>query len=166
MKNITCAFRDEMEWASNMYESPLVFDGTINNLQQIYPQFKFDGLTYASSEHLFQALKATNDKDKEFIRNAKTPQDSKKNGRAVFIRMDWESVKVDAMRVSLYLKFYHKTELIEKLIETGDRYLEETNWWNDTFWGVYYKTGKGENWLGRLLMELRSHLKLLWRIEL
>lgn len=164
-KIVTCAFRDEMEWASNMYESTLVFDGNINNLQQIYPQFKFDGLEYGSSEHLFQALKATNDKDKELVRTSTTPQKSKKNGRKIFMRMDWDSVKVDAMRVALYLKFYHNPKLIEKLILTNNQYLEETNWWNDTFWGVYYKTNKGENWLGRLLMELRSHFKMLWRLE-
>jgi len=164
-KIVTCAFMDEMAWASNMYVAPLIFDGNINNLQQIYSQFKFDGLEYGSSEHLFQSLKTTNDKDKEFVRTAASPKISKKNGRKIFIRMDWESVKIDAMRLALYLKFYHNPELLEKLIKTGNQYLEETNWWNDTFWGVYYKTGKGENWLGRLLMELRSNLQLLWRIK-
>jgi predicted NAD-dependent protein-ADP-ribosyltransferase YbiA (DUF1768 family) len=29
------------------------------------------------------------------------------------------------------------------------------NWWGDTFWGTD-KDGKGENMLGRLLMEVRG----------
>ena len=90
---------------------------------------------------------------------------SKSLGSKVFSRMDWESVKIDAMRLALYLKFHQNPYLIEKLLKTENEPIVEVNWWNDTFWGVYYKNGKGENWLGRLLMELRLHLKLLWRVE-
>lgn len=44
-----------------------------------------------------------------------------------------------------------------KLLETGEAYLEETNYWKDTFWGVY--NGTGENRLGRLLMLVRDELR-------
>lgn len=30
--------------------------------------------------------------------------------------------------------------------------------WNDKFWGVCLKTGKGSNTLGKLIMEIRSNL--------
>ena len=40
------------------------------------------------------------------------------------------------------------------LQETRDFYLEETNWWNDTFWGVCNR--KGKNILGHLLMKIRD----------
>ena len=43
------------------------------------------------------------------------------------------------------------------LLKTGNSHLEETNYWHDTFWGVY--NGKGENHLGRLLMIVRDELK-------
>ena len=43
------------------------------------------------------------------------------------------------------------------LLDTGDAYLEETNYWHDTFWGVY--NGEGRNHLGRLLMVVRDELK-------
>ena len=47
-------------------------------------------------------------------------------------------------------------ELKIKLIQTGDAYLEETNSWNDTYWGVC--DGKGENILGHMLMKLRKDI--------
>ena len=54
-------------------------------------------------------------------------------------------------------------ENYQKLMMTGDKYLEETNYWNDIFWGVAKKDlneqGVGENNLGKLLMEIRSDLR-------
>lgn len=40
-------------------------------------------------------------------------------------------------------KFTHNPELKALLIKTGDAYLEETNTWHDTYWGVC--NGKGLN---------------------
>lgn len=157
------AFRGDMAWASNMYEVPITFDDTKHNLREIFPQFKFDGLEYPSSEHLYQSLKATNEEDKELIRTAPNSHHSKQLARTIFCRVDWDSVKVEAMRLSLYLKFYQHPDLLLKLIETGRTPLIETNWWGDKFWGVC--NGVGENWLGRLLMELRTHSKLLLRVD-
>ena len=160
------AFDGEMAWASNFYEgAPIIFDGSKDNLQEIYTQFKFDGLEYPTTEHLFQALKATNDTDKESVRLCATPGQSKKKGRQIFIRLDWDHVKYDAMRLALFLKFSQHQDLLIKLLETNNESLVEYNSWGDKFWGVCDKTGKGENWLGRLLMELRSHSRLVLRIK-
>ena len=49
------------------------------------------------------------------------------------------------------------TELGEKLKATGDGQIVEGNTWGDTFWGVC--GGRGQNWLGRLLMERRALLQ-------
>lgn len=149
------AFRGEMAWASNMHECHIVFDDVNSNLEEIFPQFKFDGLEYASSEHLYQSLKATNNTDKELIRTAPNAHHAKQLSRTIFARMDWDSVKVEAMRLALCLKFYQHPDLLLKLINTGNTPLVETNWWGDKFWGVC--GGVGQNWLGRLLMELRMH---------
>ena len=54
-------------------------------------------------------------------------------------------------------KFTKHKDLKEKLLATGDAYLEETNHWHDTFWGVC--KGKGQNHLGKILMEVREELK-------
>ncbi len=158
-------FSGDMDWASNFYEVPIVFDDMKHQLRAIFPQFKFDTLEYPSSEHLYQALKTTNEEDRELIRTAPTTGTAKKQGGKIMPRMDWDYVKVDAMRLTLYLKFYQHPDLLLKLIETGKQELIEGNWWGDKFWGVCDKTNEGENWLGRLLMEIRVYAKLLLRLD-
>ena len=63
------------------------------------------------------------------------------------------------MEEALRAKF-NIPEFKEKLLATGEMHLEEGNNWNDTFWGVDLKTGKGENHLGKLLMKIRKELNL------
>lgn len=61
------------------------------------------------------------------------------------------------MRDLLIQKFEDEQLKID-LLDTGDVELIEGNTWDDTFWGVC--NGVGTNWLGRLLMEIRSNLRL------
>jgi len=56
-------------------------------------------------------------------------------------------------------KFKAHPDLKKKLLETGTAKLIEGNTWHDTFWGVNINTGKGENHLGKILMQVRSELK-------
>ncbi len=51
---------------------------------------------------------------------------------------------------------FQDPELRAALLATGNRYLEETNWWGDTFWGVC--NGAGENRLGMILMAIRTRI--------
>ena len=68
----------------------------------------------------------------------------------------WETRKERTMREVVWAKFSQNPELAKKLLATGDRYLEETNWWGDKIWGVHQ--GAGKNLLGKILMETRAHL--------
>ena len=52
---------------------------------------------------------------------------------------------------------YSNEELKQKLLATQNLYLEETNTWGDTFWGVC--NGKGYNMLGHLTMAIRDDSK-------
>ena len=52
---------------------------------------------------------------------------------------------------------FHQQPYKKLLLETGDIYIQEDNYWHDTFWGVY--NGQGENALGELLMIIRKELK-------
>jgi predicted NAD-dependent protein-ADP-ribosyltransferase YbiA (DUF1768 family) len=54
-------------------------------------------------------------------------------------------------------KFSRNYQLGDLLIETGDKYLEETNHWKDKIWGVC--DGVGKNWLGKILMDVRTQIK-------
>jgi ribA/ribD-fused uncharacterized protein len=68
----------------------------------------------------------------------------------------WESRKVQTMRDIVWSKFSQNPKLARKLLATGGRYLEETNWWGDKVWGVY--RGDGQNLLGKILMDTRARL--------
>jgi predicted NAD-dependent protein-ADP-ribosyltransferase YbiA (DUF1768 family) len=74
----------------------------------------------------------------------------------------WDNRKANVMFWCLEQKFsdtpYNK-HLRHKLIATGDKYLEETNWWRDTYWGVDCNTGEGQNNLGAMLMRIRNKIQ-------
>ena len=134
------SFRGEHDYLSNFYSCPV----------------EYDGLTYQNTEAAFQAAKCVDRNEREkFV--SLSPGQAKKLGRKVDLREDWETVKIDVMRDVLKSKFSLNSELREKLIATGDVELIEGNHWNDRFWGVC--RGKGQNHLGKLLMELREILK-------
>ncbi|MEK6860600.1 MAG: NADAR family protein [Nanoarchaeota archaeon] len=122
-----------------------------------YPvEIKFDGITYPSVEHAYQAAK-TLDKDERYkILIVGSPGEAKKLGRKLKLRENWEENKIEVMLFLLRQKFdYPKFK--KWLLETGEEHLEEGNWWGDRFWGTC--NGVGENWLGRLLMQVREEIK-------
>ena len=57
-----------------------------------------------------------------------------------------------------YAKFSQNADLAKRLLETDNLYLEETNDWEDRFWGRD-QFGNGINMLGNVLMFVRSTLK-------
>ena len=133
-------FFNEYNWMSNFYKS----------------EVEYEGIKYPSSENAYQSAKARNIPDRIKFVNI-TPSQSKKLGRIVELRSDWESVKLKVMYDVVLDKFTRNPYLGYKLLETGNKYLEETNYWNDTVWGVCNNVG--ENNLGKILMEVRKKLK-------
>ncbi len=71
------------------------------------------------------------------------------------LRPNWDNMKVQVMRDVLRIKFSAEP-LRSWLIATENDELIEGNDHGDEFWGVC--DGVGENYLGNLLMELRSEL--------
>jgi len=65
--------------------------------------------------------------------------------------------KLTIMRIALKSKFSQSDELRLKLLATGEQSLVENSPY-DSFWGT--GSGDGSNWLGVLLMELRTELKM------
>lgn len=117
----------------------------------------YEGHSYRTVEHAFQAAKTFDEEARRRIRNEASPAGAKRRGKAVELRPDWESIKVDIMR-SLLVQKFGTEPLKSKLLKTGSAKLIEGNWWGDRFWGVC--EGKGENHLGRLLMEIREELRV------
>lgn len=127
-------------------------------LSNFYPcTIAYEGITYKSLEHAYQAAKSLLPAEREKIRRCPTAAIAKRKGRHVTLRPDWEAVKFDIMRDLLRQKFTGDFVLRCSLISTGDAELIETNSWGDRVWGVC--GGKGENWLGKLLMEVRAELQ-------
>lgn len=137
-------FFNEYRWLSNFHRSPVIY----NNI------------TYPSVEHAYQIAK---------IRpcdlysynipelNKLTCAEIKKYGQLVPIRKDWNRVKIFIMTECIHNKFKDPI-LKEKLLNTGDKHLEEKNCWGDRFWGTD-TDGVGQNNLGKILMAERNNIK-------
>lgn len=117
-------------------------------------------MTYPTLEHAYQAAKTLDASQRELIRLAPTPGIAKRLGNKVTLREDWNSLRLDVMRSLLRRKFFPGSELAQKLVDTGQADLIEVNDWQDFFWGKC--NGRGDNHLGRLLMQLRWDLSM-WK---
>lgn len=138
------------------------FDGPWRFLSNFYAgEVIYNGVSYHTAEHAFQAAKATNSTDAEFVRSAKGPAEAKRRGRLIKCRPDWEDdrdgrpVKVHVM-LDVERARYAAEPMRSLLLATESAYLEEGNWWGDRYWGTV--NGVGENWQGRLLMQVRGEL--------
>lgn len=124
----------------------------------------WEGITYPSTEHAFQAGKTLDPAVRQSIANHPL-KGVKAAGKKIILRPDWETevagikTKVRVMRELNLIKFSTHANLKISLLATAPKYLEETNSWNDQIWGVCYKTGKGTNLLGHTLMFVRETLK-------
>jgi hypothetical protein len=133
------------------------FTGKYRFLSNFYPiAISYEGNEYASVEHGYQAAKALNVSDRAKFRANITAGEAKRLGRRIKIRPDWEKVKIEIMKNLLHQKFHKHEDLKQRLIDTKDAILEEGNDWGDTFWGIV--NGKGQNLLGKLLMQIRSEI--------
>ena len=139
MSNVIDSFRGEFDWLSNFFLC----------------RVEFEGMNFSNVEAAFQAAKCLDMKERERFFGLSGGQ-AKRLGRRVELRSDWEEVKIEIMRQVLKSKFTQNSELREKLIATGDTELIEGNNWRDFYWGVC--NGKGQNHLGKLLMEVRAEL--------
>ena len=126
-------------------------------LSNFYPaSVTFEGKQYPTIEHAYQASKTLNSDVRELIRKSPNPMQAKKLGRAIQLREDWNDVKVSIMKLLVAEKF-KSPFLAHKLVATGNSQLVMRNFFNDTFWGEC--RGRGENWLGKILMEVREEIK-------
>ena len=111
------------------------FDGPFAFLSNFYKaSVTFEGMTYPTNEHAFQAAKSLNKNIRsEFITQDLTPGQAKRKGRRISLRPDWESVKIQIMTDIVRNKFQTHPDLAAKLLATGDATLIEGTTWHDTF---------------------------------
>lgn len=144
-------------------------------LSHFHPSpIEIDGEIWPTVEHFYQAQKSPIEAYRAAIRAAQhpghvkrlaAPPDAKarlargswfaQNGKHP--RADWENAKLDVMKRGDHAKYAQNPELTALLLETGDAELIEDSQ-RDRFWGIG-KDGSGPNWGGRVLMEVREHLR-------
>lgn len=137
-------FTKEFRFLSNFYPSTVAFEGKL----------------YKTVEHAYQASKTSDPDTREFIRNLKTPGETKRFAKTIILREDWHSIKFKIMKELLVQKF-NNPFIKPLLLATETATLIETNTWHDIVWGLCHCKnckGQGENMMGRLLEEVRDEL--------
>lgn len=129
-------FSGEHRWLSNFH--PV----TIRN----------QGFSFHSVENAYQAAKCANCEDVwQFV--SLTPGQSKRLGRRVEIRSDWDDMR-EAVMLRLLRRKFEWPLLSDALCDTEGSEIVEWNTWGDKFWGVTNEGG--DNRLGKLLMQVRT----------
>ena len=145
-------------------------------LSNFYPcTVKIDGRSWPHTEAYYQSRKSENPEYHDRILHNLKPSWAKYVGDSRIghpkiakkswfrkhpedLRSDWKAVKVDVMRIALQAKFTQNKNLQLALWNTIPAELIEDSL-SDSFWG-YGEDRCGENMLGKLLMELRSSIKI------
>jgi N-glycosidase YbiA len=123
------------------------------------------GTCWPTVEHYYQAQKFVNSPDAHIIpliHAATTPEEAAALGRCHtrHLRLDWNLVKTEIMRVAVHKKFITHPEIKQILLQTGEEILVE-NSPTDYFWGCG-ADHTGENNLGKILMSVRSEISSLF----
>lgn len=124
----------------------------------------FEGETFPTAEHAYQAGKARKPEVKKWLMAAPSPALLAMAAHGLYywdITSGWSATKFDRMKSILRAKFSQHPDLRELLLSTGDRRLVETATVDSAvnrLWGEV--NGVGQNMLGKLLMEVRTELRL------
>lgn len=132
--------------------------------------FEEDGVWFNCSEQYMMAKKALLFKDLEIyekILATDSPKKMKSLGRKVkgYDQKLWEKHRYEIVLCANMLKFGYNLELLEKLQGTGNAIVAEASPY-DKIWGIGMKkkkgltekNWKGENLLGKVLMEVRNSI--------
>ena len=145
-------FVGDYQWLSNFWQC----------------QVQYMSLWFPSVEAYYQAMKSTDLTVQTTFVNM-SAKEAKRAGspKNMVARSDWDSIKLKVMRHGLRCKFNWDVhpQLALALVNTGDVPLIEGNYWHDNYWGNCTCNRcseiKGQNMLGRLLMETRDWLNKL-----
>jgi ribA/ribD-fused uncharacterized protein len=123
---------------------------------------RWEGVTFPSAEHAFQAGKVDDLAVREAIARVATPQGAKLRGRRLQLRDGWDDrLRFEVMAGVLRAKFTASPVRMAALLATAPAVLVEGNSWHDQTWGDCCCgrpacRARGENHLGRSLMTLRD----------
>ena len=139
MSEIISSFRGKYAFLSNFHKCRIIIDD----------------IEYPSSENAYQALKFDDIDVRKAIAEI-SPGKAKKFAQLNAPRNIDNGTRLSDMFRILIVKFVGNSELMAKLLDTGQARLVEGNDWGDSFFGVDAETGRGQNHLGELLMLIRD----------
>lgn len=146
-------FEGKYSYLSNFYACQTKYDKTLSHYNM-----------FPTSEHAYQAMKATTLEDADAIAFAGTPDEAKKVAHKVATRKDWDDIKENVMLEIVRSKFENPL-LRQRLILTAAEGYEgfcEDNYWHDNFWGnctcEKCKNIIGQNKLGLTLARVRQEI--------
>ena len=129
-----------------------------------------NGVTFKTSEQLFQLMKFKEAEPVLAVYNANNPKMTAKHWEKTHRREDWGRMIVDAMKFCLTQKYEQNEDFRKELERSKGKYIveDQTSFPKkspDT-WGVKQQGSDfvGPNLLGRILMELRKNGKLDYRL--
>lgn len=139
-------FKGEYGFLSNFYNTDIVYKG----------------LVYPNAEAAFQAQKCISEEAKLKYTQKMNPYIAKQLGkREPDLPNNWKDISYTIMLNIIRIKFENPI-LKQKLIATGDTFLEEGNTWHDNKWGhckcSKCRNKKVENLLGKILMQVRNEI--------
>lgn len=120
-----------------------------------------EGKIWPTSEHMYQACKASTPEEREVFR--KHPKKGLKALARHTYKTNWDKLKYDYMYRVVKSKFRQHPELLCRLKATPDNMLVEYNYWHDNYWGDC-QCGKdsciaqGLNKLGEILKKVKYEL--------
>ena len=149
-----CRFTNQFSFLSNFY----------------YHSINYQGDSYKTNEHVYQASKFLLNRIRDEIRKANTPSEIKFLANKVYKNLqdrDFYKYKLQIMYNINKIKFSDE-KLSELLISTYPNKLIEGNTWGDTFWGCTFNENgvfRGENNLGLILERIRhERMEFSWII--
>jgi len=134
------------------------FTGQYDFLSNFYARpFEWEGETWRTSEHAFNAAKTLLPGERIWVRDAKTPGEAKRRGRVVTLRNDWDKHWRYVLMYDIVRTKFSDPVMQDMLASTHDSILVEGNTWHDGLWGVCRcaTCPPGRNCLGILLMQIR-----------
>jgi len=150
--------RPEFGFLSHFHPSPIVIDGT----------------DWPTVEHFYQSQKSLDPRYRAAIRACDTanavkrlasiPAPGSADRGSWFVahrkqpRPDWADVRLDLMRRADTAKYTQNPDLARRLLATGAAEIVEDAK-HDSFWGAG-RDGSGQNWTGRILMDVREALRV------
>ena len=159
LPGVTNLLKDVVENGRIFFYSRSLYVNIFSNFHM--EPLEIEGMCWKSGEHYYQSAKFAAESPYAdpaifgAIRDAATPEEAKQlaDARLQNVPPLPPEYRIKVMKTMLYAKFAPGTQMLHRLLQTGDLELVHESK-TDFFWGQS-RSGEGQNLLGRFLMQIR-----------